>query len=403
MEIEARHWFSRPRNGQVLIIVSSSDCKTWEEIRDHLLPPALGSNLASEPLWVPLQHHRNEIFANPNAHQIRGELIEDLKQVLPRFYPTRDWGQLRGEERSRRRRAIGILSGLALLFLALAVAAVGFARYAQKQRVAAEERLAENYWQNSRSARTAGENLGALHFAAEAIRLEPSLLETLLLDVREIHPSLLIAMVTHQGSVNNAQFSHDDSRILTCSSDKTARLWDARTGLQIGPALQHQGAVTGARFSRDESRILTWSWDQTARLWDARTGQQIGPALQHQDVVSGAQFSRDESRILTSSWDNTAPLWDARTGQQIGPVLQHQGSINGARFSRDESRILTWSLDKTARLWDARTGQQIGPALQHQGAVSGAKFSQDESYPEAAIGHQEPKRKLSVQKNLSER
>jgi transcriptional regulator GlxA family with amidase domain len=32
MEIEARHWFTRPRNGQVLIIVSSGDCNTWEEI-----------------------------------------------------------------------------------------------------------------------------------------------------------------------------------------------------------------------------------------------------------------------------------------------------------------------------------------------------------------------------------
>jgi hypothetical protein len=79
MEVEAQHWFSRPRNGQVLIIVSSGDCTTWEEIRHHLLPPAVGNNLASEPLWVSLQHHRNKILANPNAYQLRGELVEDLK------------------------------------------------------------------------------------------------------------------------------------------------------------------------------------------------------------------------------------------------------------------------------------------------------------------------------------
>src|SRR5271166_1430086 len=48
MEIEARHWFSHPRDGQVLIIVSSGECKTWEEIRDHLLPLAIRKNLKSE-------------------------------------------------------------------------------------------------------------------------------------------------------------------------------------------------------------------------------------------------------------------------------------------------------------------------------------------------------------------
>jgi len=41
VEIEARHWFSRPRNRQVLIIVSSGDCKTWEETLERLVPPAV--------------------------------------------------------------------------------------------------------------------------------------------------------------------------------------------------------------------------------------------------------------------------------------------------------------------------------------------------------------------------
>lgn len=37
-------------------------------------------------------------------------------------------------------------------------------------------------------------------------------------------------------------------------------------GQQIGLALQHQRGVLGAQFSRDESHILTWSAD-TAHVW----------------------------------------------------------------------------------------------------------------------------------------
>ena len=87
-----------------------------------------------------------------------------------------------------------------------------------------------------------------------------------------------------------AVFSKDETRILTWSDDSTARLWNAATGAQIGPALRHDGAVSGAVFSKDETRILTWSDDKTARLWNAATGAQIGPALRHDDGGLGRRL-----------------------------------------------------------------------------------------------------------------
>jgi ABC transporter substrate binding protein len=74
------------------------------------------------------------------------------------------------------------------------------------------------------------------------------------------------------------------SRILSWSRDSTLRLWDASTGQQIGPVMKHDGIVQGALLTKDESRILSWSGDGTLRLWDATTGQQIGPAMKHFDV-----------------------------------------------------------------------------------------------------------------------
>jgi hypothetical protein len=81
MEMEARHWFSRQRDGQVLIIVTAGEYKTWEEIREYLLPVSLFTNLVTEPLWIPLHHRRREILADPDSQKLRGQLIEDLRQV----------------------------------------------------------------------------------------------------------------------------------------------------------------------------------------------------------------------------------------------------------------------------------------------------------------------------------
>jgi WD40 repeat protein len=109
--------------------------------------------------------------------------------------------------------------------------------------------------------------------------------------------------------------------------------------------------VDGAQFSRDESRVLTWSEDDTARLWDVTKPEPL-QTFKHDSDVGGAQLSRDESRVLTWSNDKTARLWDVTKPEPL-QTFQHD-YLNGAQFSRDEyeSRVLTWSADNTVRLWD---------------------------------------------------
>ena len=85
------------------------------------------------------------------------------------------------------------------------------------------------------------------------------------MDVRTGEP---LQTFKHGGYVLSAQFNRDESRVLTSSGDKTARLWDVTKSESL-QTFKHNGIVSGAQFSRDESRVLTWSEDRTARLWDA--------------------------------------------------------------------------------------------------------------------------------------
>ena len=113
-----------------------------------------------------------------------------------------------------------------------------------------------------------------------------------------------------------------------------------------------QGAVSSAAFSPDGARIVTASSDHTARIWDAATGQEITVLRGHLEYVGSAAFSPDGSRIVTASWDKTARIWDAATGQEIMVLRGHESDVHSAAFSPDGSRIVTASRDKTARIWD---------------------------------------------------
>jgi dipeptidyl aminopeptidase/acylaminoacyl peptidase len=104
-------------------------------------------------------------------------------------------------------------------------------------------------------------------------------------------------------------------------------------------------------FSPDGQTVLTGSWDKTARLWDAKTGQQKDSPLTHKDKVLSVAFSPDGQTVLTGCDDKTAHLWDVKTGQGKGPPLTHAGGVTSVAFSPDGQMVVTGSLDKNARLW----------------------------------------------------
>jgi WD40 repeat protein len=183
----------------------------------------------------------------------------------------------------------------------------------------------------------------------------------------------------HEDFIRHAAFSPDGTRIVTASDDKTARVWDARTGIELAVLSGHDDRVTCASYSPDGARIVTASADKTVRIWDARTGTQLAMLSGHADGVASAAFSPDGTHIATASADKTARVWDARTGELLTVLSGHGDRVESVAFSSDGTRIVTASWDKTARIWDARLGKQLAVLSGHDNLVVSAAFSPDDA------------------------
>ena len=104
---------------------------------------------------------------------------------------------------------------------------------------------------------------------------------------------LLQALHGHHGYVHHAVFSPDGQTVLTCSADKTARLWNIERGGFLRVFRGHGATVNTAVLSVDETRVLTASYDETARLWDAASGALLQVFKGHTNSVTSAAISPD--------------------------------------------------------------------------------------------------------------
>ena len=181
----------------------------------------------------------------------------------------------------------------------------------------------------------------------------------------------------HHDRVSLASFDPSGLRVLTCSHDHTARIWDARGGQTLVTLSGHRAQLTAAVFSRDGARVLTTSMDHTARIWDARTGQTLITLVGHTDLIETGSLSPDGMRALTAGHDRVAKLWDAASGKLLVTLDGHTDRVTAAAFSPDGKMVLTASWDGTARLWDTATGQLLRVLAGHTNRVNLAMFSPD--------------------------
>ena len=163
-----------------------------------------------------------------------------------------------------------------------------------------------------------------------------------------------IVLEGHEREVLSAAFSPDGKRIVTASSDKTARLWDGETGKPIGEPLLAMRMLCGARRSAPTASA------SSPRLVTTRRG--CGTAKPASRSVSrsramrvcverGVQPRRQAHRHRVLRQDGAAVGRAKPASRSVSRSRAMTDAVWSAAFSPDGKRIVTASRDHTARLW----------------------------------------------------
>jgi WD40 repeat protein len=175
--------------------------------------------------------------------------------------------------------------------------------------------------------------------------------------------------------VESVAITSDGSRIVTGSSTKGARIWDAGTGREIVALEAPPEALAAVAITRDGARVVTAGNDQKVRVWDGRTGRQL-LEFPHEPRVTSIAVTADGSRIVGNA-ENDAQVWDANSGAELIRLKGHTEDIVSVAVTADGARIVTGSNDNTARIWDGTMGAELAVLKGHERTVSGVAIADD--------------------------
>jgi WD40 repeat protein len=231
------------------------------------------------------------------------------------------------------------------------------------------------------------------------------------------------APTTH--GINGFAIAPGRARAALCSDDGRLYAVDLAARAVRGVIAEHGAAVLCAAYSPDGTRIATGSWDRTARVWDARSGACLGCFGSARDPINAVQFHRDGRRVWLGSFNGDVRLWDFARERALQRG-HHEGSVkfldatatgavsvgrdgwvrswtehgapdgfatgsailNGVASAPRRGWLATVSRRNGIELW-TRSGQRVGQFAQHPCSAKSVAWSADEQRVAAAYydGH----------------
>jgi F-box and WD-40 domain protein 1/11 len=167
----------------------------------------------------------------------------------------------------------------------------------------------------------------------------------------------------HSESVLNLKF--DDTYLVTCSKDKSIKVWNRREMLPTDDTYPLSTKKSGARFpdyiinmqQEVESQHLHFKPLEPYSLMMTLEGH--GAAVNAIQILDG--------QIVSASGDRSVKVWDVRTGACMRTFSGHTKGIACVQF--DGRRIVSGSSDETVRIFDRATGAEVACLQGHGNLV----------------------------------
>ncbi|KAL5116904.1 U3 small nucleolar RNA-associated protein 15 [Pleosporales sp. CAS-2024a] len=156
--------------------------------------------------------------------------------------------------------------------------------------------------------------------------------------------------------------------LMSCSDDRTVRLWDLPSDCSMAKFDRHQDYVRCGAFMPAQSALLvSGSYDQTVRLWDSRAAGKAVMVFKHAAPIEALLPMPSGTAVLASS-DNTITVLDIIAAKPIHMLRNHQKTVTALALANKGERLLSAALDGHVKVFET-TGWNVVGGLKYPSPI----------------------------------
>ncbi|MCA9186751.1 MAG: WD40 repeat domain-containing protein [Pirellulaceae bacterium] len=163
----------------------------------------------------------------------------------------------------------------------------------------------------------------------------------------------------------------------TDGGDTTCRISRVDTLETTGELSGHKRQVYGLAFSPNGRRLVTGSSDKTARLWDLSDSSDV--VLQgHGSDIYRCAFSPDGQFIVTASQDGTVRIWSVPDGELVSTLAGRSGiPVYAATFDNQGKVLAAVDARGHLRQWNRDNWELLEDNALARAALYAVAYSPD--------------------------
>ncbi|MCX7665212.1 MAG: hypothetical protein N2112_06680 [Gemmataceae bacterium] len=190
----------------------------------------------------------------------------------------------------------------------------------------------------------------------------------------------------HSDWVSSVAFNNSGSNILSCSVDKTVKLWEIASD-EAAKGVGHSGPVTAVALSPDGKLAASGSEDRTIRIWNTDNGAELFVLGRenngHRGKIIALAFDSTAKKLISTGEDNKLLIWNVETGRLIREINDVE-RIPVVVTSPKKDKFVIWNyhnktnddVDNSLRVFDY-DGKRLSNLLEKGGKVACIGFSSD--------------------------
>ncbi|UXX79720.1 caspase family protein [Reichenbachiella carrageenanivorans] len=177
----------------------------------------------------------------------------------------------------------------------------------------------------------------------------------------------LIVRQGHTAAINSLKYAPDGSAVYSASDDKSIKMWDVKTGVDINTFNAHTSPIQCMEISNDGRLLVSGDLEGKLLIWDAKTGENKLTIQAHEGSVNTVKFTKDQQYLVSGGDDNMLKVWNLK-GDTLKTIKGFNAAIKAIGISPDGTRLISGGYKNNGvelLLVDLQKGKIIDDVLNH--------------------------------------